>query len=48
MNQEQKQLQNSTEEKPPFFQSWKTWYISLLIYLAVLISLFTFFTKAFE
>lgn len=35
-------------EKPPIFKSWKTWYISLLIYLAALIAIFHLFTKAFE
>ena len=35
-------------EKPPVVKSWKMWYISLLIYLAALIALFTLFTKTFE
>jgi len=40
--------ERSDIEKPPIFKSWKMWYISLLIYLAALIALFTLFTKAFE
>jgi hypothetical protein len=35
-------------DKPPIFKSWKMWYISLLIYLAALITIFTLFTRAFE
>jgi hypothetical protein len=37
-----------TEEKPPFGGSWGVLYALVLLNLAALIALFTWFTKAFE
>lgn len=35
------------EEPPPFFGSWKRVYAAVLAYLAVLIALFTLFTRGY-
>jgi len=37
-----------TDEKPPFGGSWTRLYALVLLNLAALIALFTWFTKAFE
>ena len=37
-----------TDEKPPFGGSWGRLYALVLLNLALLIALFTWFTKAFE
>ena len=37
-----------TDEKPPFGNSWALLYALVLLNLAALIALFTWFTKAFE
>ena len=37
-----------TDEKPPFGGSWGVLYAIVLLNLAALIALFTWFTKAFE
>ena len=37
-----------TEKKPPFGGSWGRLYALVLLHLALLIALFTWFTKAFE
>ncbi len=36
------------DEKPPFFKSWKTWYLLVIGFLVVLIILFYLFTKHFS
>ncbi len=36
------------EDKAPVFKKWNGWYISVILFLVVLIVLFYFFTKYFE
>jgi hypothetical protein len=36
-----------SDEPPPFLRKWPRVYAAVLLYLAALISLFYFFTKAF-
>jgi hypothetical protein len=38
----------NTEEKPPFLGSWKSLYVVVLFNLIVLVTLFYFFSKAFQ
>jgi hypothetical protein len=41
-------IKNQTsEEGPPFFRSWNAWYALVLIFLAVLIILFYWFSISF-
>lgn len=37
-----------TDERPPFFKSWGCLYAVVLVVLAALVALFTWFTKVFE
>jgi hypothetical protein len=41
-------IERGDEGKPPFFSSWKSWYVLVLVNLVVLIGLFYAFMKAFE
>jgi len=41
-------IERGDEGNPPFFSSWKSWYVLVLVNLVVLIGLFYAFTKAFE
>jgi hypothetical protein len=41
-------IEREDEGTPPFFPSWKTWYVLVLVNLVVLIGLFYAFMKAFE
>lgn len=34
-------------DKPPLFKNWTTWYLVVILFLAVLILLFYLFTKTF-
>lgn len=36
------------DEAPPFLGTWKRVYVAVLIYLAAIITLFYFFTRAFR
>jgi hypothetical protein len=36
------------DEPPPFLGSWRRVYAAVLVYLALLISLFALFTRAFN
>jgi hypothetical protein len=36
------------DEPPPFLSTWKRVYVAVLIYLAAIITLFYFFTRAFR
>jgi hypothetical protein len=36
------------DEPPPFLGTWKRVYVAVLIYLAAIITLFYFFTRAFR
>jgi len=36
------------DEPPPFLGTWKRVYVAVLIYLAAIIMLFYFFTRAFR
>lgn len=40
--------QDTQNEKPPIFKSWKRLYTFVVVQLVVLILLFYIFTKAFE
>jgi len=35
-------------DKPPLFKSWSYWYVSVIVFLLVLIILFSLFTKRFS
>lgn len=35
-------------EKSPLFKSWNSWYVAVIVFLAVLIGLFSLFTKYFS
>ena len=35
------------EEKPPLFKTWKQVYVFVLLFQAVLVALFTIFTKIY-
>jgi len=48
MNKEKEIESSSKEDAPPFFSSWNKLYGIVLIFSAILILLFYFFTKAFE
>lgn len=39
---------DTTEEPPPFFTSWSSWYWIVFLNLVALIILFTVFTRAFS
>lgn len=43
-----KKDRNSTEEPPPVFKSWTTWYVIVLIFLAGLVGFFYFISKTFQ
>jgi hypothetical protein len=40
-------MQETKDDKAPFFKSWKGWYFSLILFLILLIVLFYLFTKRF-
>ena len=35
------------DDKAPFFKKWRGWYISVILFLVLLIVLFYFFTEYF-
>ena len=39
---------NDANDKVPFFKTWRGWYIFLIVVLALLIILFSLFTKTFS
>ena len=41
-------MQDQDNHKPPFFRSWNTWYLLVLVVLAVFILLFYYLTKKFS
>ena len=41
-------IERGDEGKPPFFSSWRSLYVLVLVNLVVLIALFYAFMKAFE
>ena len=41
-------MEDQPNEKVPLFASWKAWYLLVLVFLALLIVLFTFFTNYFS
>jgi len=36
------------DSKPPLFKKWNGWYVSVILFLGLLILLFYLFTKYFE
>ena len=40
-------LQNE-DDKVPFFKTWKGWYVSVILFLLLLIMVFALFTKYFS
>ncbi len=40
-------MRQADGNKAPFFKNWNGWYISLIIFLVLLIVLFYLFTKRF-
>lgn len=40
-------MKDEVNENVPLFGSWRLWYFFVVIFLVVLIILFTFFTKHF-
>ena len=38
----------SEDDKPPFFRTWRRLYLSVIVYLGLLILLFYIFTKAYQ
>ena len=48
MAAEDHDMDRGDEGKPPFFSSWRTLYVLVLVNLGVLIALFYAFMKAFE
>jgi hypothetical protein len=45
---QQKLTMHNEDDKAPFFGKWRGWYISVIVFLALLIVLFSLFTKYFE
>lgn len=41
-------MSNSDDDRPPFLGTWKRVYTAVLLYLAVLIALFYWFTQAWN
>jgi Mg2+ and Co2+ transporter CorA len=41
-------METPDNDKAPFFKSWNYWYALVIVFLVVLIILFTFFTKRFS
>jgi hypothetical protein len=39
---------STSDEDPPILGAWPRLYAALLVYIAVLIALFTWFTRAFQ
>jgi hypothetical protein len=39
---------STNEEKPPFLGSWRRIYAGLVLYLAAVIALFTWFTRSWN
>ncbi len=48
MNSDKTEKNNNSEESVPLFKSWKIWYWVVAVNLVFLISIFYWFTKAFE
>ena len=48
MKTEERDNERGDEGNPPYFSSWKSWYVLVLVNLVVLIALFYVFMKAFE
>jgi len=44
---EEQQARQATEEPPPFLGSWRNVYVFVVCYLAVLITGFYFFSRAY-
>jgi hypothetical protein len=44
---QQKNCFMDTNNKPPLFKSWASWYVLVIIFLVLLIFLFYLFTKKF-
>ncbi len=47
-SQNHESLPEVTEEPPPLFKSWSTWYWVVFLNLIFLIILFTIFTRVFS
>jgi len=41
-------MNNLPDEPPPFLGSWRRVYVTVIVYVAVLIAVFYAFTKAFN
>jgi hypothetical protein len=41
-------MQTPDNDKAPFFKSWTTWYVLVIVFLAIMIVLFQFFTNRFQ
>ncbi|MEI9944530.1 MAG: hypothetical protein WDN26_09970 [Chitinophagaceae bacterium] len=41
-------MQTQDNDKAPFFKSWGHWYVLTVVFLIVLIVLFSLFTKQFN
>lgn len=41
-------MQDHDNDKAPFFKSWNYWYVLVIVFLALLIVLFSLFTKQFS
>jgi hypothetical protein len=41
-------MHDNDNDKAPFFKNWNGWYISVILFLLVLIVLFSLFTKYFS
>jgi hypothetical protein len=41
-------MEYKNDDKVPFFKTWNGWYISVILFLVVLIILFSMFTKYFS
>lgn len=48
MDAEHRTGDEHTEEPPPLFPSWNTWYAVVFLNLIFLIVLFSIFTRVFE
>jgi len=41
-------MSGNDNDKAPLFKSWNTWYLLVIVFLALLIILFSLFTKQFS
>ncbi|HEY0732623.1 MAG TPA: hypothetical protein VGD33_09410 [Chitinophagaceae bacterium] len=41
-------MHKEENDKAPLFKNWSGWYLSVILFLLVLIILFSFFTKYFS